>query len=341
VTPRVEIVIPTRDRCALLREAVASIQRQTIDDWALVVVDDASTDETPEWLASLATQDERVRTVRLESHSERATARNRGLELVTGQFVLFLDDDDRLTPRALEQLVNALGAHPDAVEAIGARIAFDENGHRRRAHHVRVRMTRPVWPEMLAGWFAVPGQCLFRTETLRTAGGWSEQIAGPEDQELQLRMSRLGPAVFVPATVLEYRTHPGQWRAHDAGIVEDAIHQGFVDALTGRDRERAGRLRLAHEILGGDAAAARHEGQYGRAILGYFRAVRSAPGIVASPLTGPPLLALTGKAFTGLLLGPRLAPIVRNSLGAGRRLLRREPGGGATKAVRSSSARRK
>jgi hypothetical protein len=341
VAARVEIVIPTRDRCALLREAVASVQHQTLADWGLVVVDDASTDGTAEWLASLATRDKRVRTVRLESHSERATARNRGLELVTGQFVLFLDDDDRLTPRALEQLVTALGAHPHAVEAIGARIAFDENGHRRRAHHVRVRITRPVWPEMLAGWFAVPGQCLFVTETLRAAGGWSEQIAGPEDQELQLRLSKLGPAVFVPATVLEYRTHAGQWRAHDAGVVEDAIHQDFVNTLAGPDRERACRLRLAHEILGGDAAAARREGRYARATGGYFRALRSAPEIVASPLTGPPLLALMGKAFAGLLLGSRLAPVVRNSLGAGRRLLRREPGGGTTKAVRSSSARRK
>jgi hypothetical protein len=336
----VEIVIPTRERCALLREAVASIQRQTLGDWGLVIVDDASTDGTREWLTSLANRDERVQTVRLESHSERATARNCGLELVTSPFVLFLDDDDRLTPRALEGLVNALTVHPDAVEAIGARIAFDKDGHRRRAHHVRLRMTRRVWPDMLAGWFAVPGQCLFRTETLLTAGGWSEQIAGPEDQELQLRLSKLGPAVFVPASVLEYRVHPGQWRAHDAGVVEEAIHQDFVDALMGSESQRGVRLRLAHKILSDDADAARREGQYSEALAGYFRALRSAPEIVASPLTGPPLLALIGKAFAGLLLGSRLAPVVRNSLGAGRRLLRREPGGGAAKAVRSSSSRR-
>jgi glycosyltransferase involved in cell wall biosynthesis len=340
VTERVEIVIPTRDRCALLREAVASIQRQTIGDWGLVVVDDASTDETPQWLASLATRDARVRTIRLESHSERATARNRGLELVSGQFVLFLDDDDRLMPRALEHLVSALSAHPDAVEAIGGRIAFDENGHRRRAHHVRVRMKRPVWPEMLAGWFAVPGQCLFRTEALRAAGGWSEQIAGPEDQELQLRLSKLAPAVFVPASVLEYRTHPGQWRPYDAGKVEEMIHQQFATGLDGNDHNLAMRLRRAHGILSGPASEAHNQGHYRLALSHYLRALREAPTILTLPLAGPPLGARIGKAFAARLLGPRVSRRLRAVLGKGRRALRRDPGAGAEKEIASSSARR-
>jgi glycosyltransferase involved in cell wall biosynthesis len=337
---RVEVVIPTRDRCALLREAVASIQRQTLEDWGVVVVDDASTDGTSQWLDSLAGREERVQTVRLESHSERATARNRGLELVTSPFVLFLDDDDRLTPRALEQLVGALNAHLDAVEAIGARVAFDDEGHRRRAHHVRVRMTRPVWPEMLAGWFAVPGQCLFRTERLRSAGGWSEQIAGPEDQELQLRLSTLGPAVFVPATVLEYRAHSGQWRPYDAGLVEESIHQEFAVRLEGNDRDRAMRLRRAHAILFGPASEAHNQGQYRRALTHYLRAVHEAPGILTLPLAGPPLASRIGKAFAGRLLGRRISRRLRSVLGSGRRALRRDPGGGAEKAVASSSARR-
>jgi hypothetical protein len=340
VPARVEVVIPTRDRCALLREAVASIQRQTIDDWGLVVVDDASTDETPKWLASLATRDERIRTVRLESHSERATARNRGLELVTGPFVLFLDDDDRLTPKGLEQLVGGLGAHPEAVEAIGARIVFDENGHRRRAHHVRVRITRPVWPEMLAGWFAVPGQCLFRTDRLRAAGGWSQQLVGVEDQELQFRLSELGPAVFVPATVLEYRAHSGQWRSYDAGSVEESIHQQFAAGLDGDDRDRAMRLRRAHAILFGPASEAHNQGHYPGALRHYLRAVREAPAILTFPLAGPPLASRIGKALAARLLGPHLSARLRALLGRSRRALRRDPGGGAQKEVASSSARR-
>lgn len=340
VAPRVEIVIPTRNRSALLREAVESIQRQTLGQWGVVIVDDASTDGTQEWLTSLTRRDGRVQTVRLESHSERATARNRGLELVTAEFVLFLDDDDRLTPKALEHLVGALSAHPEAVEAIGARIVFDDDGHRRRAHHVRVRMTRLVWPEMLAGWFALTGQCLFRTGWLRAAGGWSKQLIGAEDQELQLRLSELGPAVFVPASVVEYRIHSAQWRTYDAGMVEEIIHQEFAANLDGSDRDLAMHLRRAHGILSGPASEALSRGDYRVALRHYLRALREAPTILTLPLAGPPFAARIGKVAAARLLGPHVSPRVRAVLGKGRRALRRDPGGGTQKSIASSSARR-
>jgi glycosyltransferase involved in cell wall biosynthesis len=339
--PQVEVVVPTRNRCDLLRQAVESIRRQTFDRWKLVVVDDASTDGTPEYLASASAADPRVRSLRLISHAERAAARNQGLAAVTSEFVLFLDDDDRLRPRALERLVRGLSRHPEAVEAIGARSEFDELGHSRRAHHVRIRVIRPVWPDMLAGWFAVPGQCLFRTEALRAVGGWSERIAGPEDQELQLRLSAAGPAVFIAGTVLEYRRHPGQWRPYDAAEVEDEIHEQFVNHLPREDRERGARLRRAHEAIGVEASVAQSQGRYGDALRGCAKAVHVAPSVLRSPLTGPPLLQLMGKAAIGSLLGSRFAPRARGALRASRRALKREPGGAAPKPTGSSSAKRK
>ena len=200
-------------------------------------------------------------------------------------------------------------------------------------------MTRHVWPEMLAGWYAVPGQCLFRTEALRAAGGWSEQIAGPEDQELQLRLSKVGPAVFIPATVLEYRTHPGQWRPYDAGVVEDLIHQRFVDDLSGTAQKRAMRRRQAHELLGA-AGLAYGEGRYRVALTHSLHAVKAEPKVLLSPLTGPPLVGLIGKAFGGSVLGPRLSSSLRATVRRARRALHRDPGGGAKKAIAPSSARR-
>lgn len=338
MTPLVEVVIPTRNRWPLLHEAVKSVQRQSLADWGLVVVDDASTDGTPEYLAELA--DARIRIVRLERHSERAAARNRGLDAVDAEFVLFLDDDDRLLPNALERLVRPLASRSGPVEAIGARVVFDERGHRLRAHHVRILRIRRIWPEMLAGWFAVPGQCLFRTRLLQAAGGWSEQIAGPEDQELQLRLSDFGPAIFVPTAVLEYRTHAGQWRPYDAALVEDAIHAEFVDRLSGDDERFARRLRRAHAILFDEAAPAYRAQRYAYALSRYLRAVRAAPSILASPLTGPPLLRVLAKATAGMLLGSRLTAAGRRWKGLVRRALRRDPGRGAQKPTGSSSARR-
>jgi glycosyltransferase involved in cell wall biosynthesis len=321
-----------------LREAVESVQQQSLTDWGLVVVDDASTDGTPERVVAL--EDERIRLIRLERHSERGAARNHGLEAVSAKFVLFLDDDDRLLPYALERLVRPLTKSPQAVEAIGARATFDDRGHRRRAHHVRVLRTRRIWPEMLAGWFAVPGQCLFRTAVVRSVGGWSKRLVGSEDQEFQFRLSEFGPALFVPSTVLEYRAHGGQRRAYDAAHVEDTIHDEFVSRLSGDDERLARRLRQAQTIVVDEAAPAYHSRRYAQALSAYLRAIRTAPSMLVSPLTGPPLAGILAKAITGRLLGSRLAAAGHRSKAFVRRAMRRDPGEGAEKATGSSSARR-
>src|SRR5919201_1279632 len=97
--PLVSVVIPTRNRVAWIRESVGSVERQSLDDYELIVVDDQSDDGTWNWLQQR--HNPRLRLIRLEKHSERSAARNRGLAEAAGDFVLFLDDDDRLTPRAL------------------------------------------------------------------------------------------------------------------------------------------------------------------------------------------------------------------------------------------------
>src|SRR5687767_3710461 len=110
-TPRVTVVIPTRNRLGYLQEAIHSVEQQTFADWRLVIVDDASEDGTWSWLQTRT--DDRVRAVRLESHGERSAARNRGLDETETPLLLFLDDDDRLAPQALEVLAAELADDAD------------------------------------------------------------------------------------------------------------------------------------------------------------------------------------------------------------------------------------
>jgi glycosyltransferase involved in cell wall biosynthesis len=100
--PKVTVITPTADRLPLLKESVDSVLRQSLRSWELIVVDDASTDGTAEWLAGVS--DSRIRVVTLSDRSERCAARNRAMEVARGRYVLHLDDDDRLRPRALERL---------------------------------------------------------------------------------------------------------------------------------------------------------------------------------------------------------------------------------------------
>jgi glycosyltransferase involved in cell wall biosynthesis len=283
--PVASVVIATRNRVHLLPEAVESVVMQTFREWELIVVDDASEDGTPAWLTSSAAQ--RVTPILLEMQVERSRARNYGLAQARGDFVLFLDDDDRLLPTALERLVGGLDDPRRAAcaQAIGGRIETDAAGRVRRVSHARRLRIGPVWPEMLGGWWwPGTGQCLFRRAAIEAIGGYDPELASSEDQEIQFRLSRIGPAVLVAGVVLEVRNHPLQRRDPSAAEIADRLHVGFAASLAGRDALRAARLRRSHSaVLIGLRATS--ERRFGAALAYFLRATRIAPEIVRSPLS--------------------------------------------------------
>jgi glycosyltransferase involved in cell wall biosynthesis len=258
---------------------------QTFGDWELIVVDDASEDATWAWLQEV--NDARVRGIRLEGHSERSKARNAGLGLATGPFILFLDDDDVLPERALRVHVEALNACPAAIASIGGYRVFDERGVRWTVPIVWHRVTRQVWRDVLFGWMAVSGQCLFRTEVVRSANGWSEPCIPVvcEDHDLWLRIGRIGPAVLLTDIVLNYRAHDGQWRPENLEEIMTDVRERAVTTVHGRERQLAERiLRVRAAVKNLDLE--NHGRARGvRAFIRYLGSLSMAPGLLASPLT--------------------------------------------------------
>ena len=295
--PRVTVVIPTRNRPKLLREAVESVERQSLSSWEVVVVDDASDDETPRWLEDV--RNRRIRPVRLDRQSERSVARNRGLRAARGECVLFLDDDDRLRPGALERLSGALGQRPDAVAAVGATVRFDPTGGRERATHPRIGFTRTIWRDVLAGWDSGSGQALFRTDSVRAAGGWNEGLSYWEVGDLWFRVARLGPVVFVPTTVLELRLHQGQTPPNPP--TRDP-RPDLVGTLSASEREQATRIVRARRLVD-EGDEARFAGRHRSALGCYLRAVRTAPLLIRSPLTRRDLVGNMGREAGRVLAG--------------------------------------
>lgn len=292
------VVVPTRNRLPLLREAVGSMTSQTLEDWELVVVDDASDDGTAEWLEGLA--DPRMQWRRLPGRSERTVARNRGLELARGEIVLFLDDDDRLRPGALDALRTALDQHPEAVAAVGAAVRLGPDGVRSVPHPGR-RSVRTVWREVLAGWDSGSAQAAFRTSVVRDAGGWNERLTYWELGDLWLRIALRGPVAFLPDLVLEIRIHPGRSRPN---VDTRDSRAGLVAMLPDRDRAEGARIVHARElVLAADEARLR--GDHRRALSGYLRGVATAPLLVRSPLTRTDLLGNIAREVPRALLGRR------------------------------------
>jgi glycosyltransferase involved in cell wall biosynthesis len=284
--PLVSVVIPTFNRLALLKETVESVCAQRAVDWEAIIVDDASPDGTWLWLAQLTHP--RIKCLRLAERSERSTARNHGLAQAAGDFVMFLDDDDRLRDHALATLLEPL-QQSVAVAAIGAKWRFEEWGPGTRIHHVRRPTTRVIWPELLFGWGPIHGQTLFRTTAVREAGGFAPSMFTGQDRDLWFRVARSRSVVLVPRVVLEYRIHGGQWRPDDLLQIRERIFTSFIDSLPPDLRRRALRIRESARSM---QRADRHylAKQYGAAFASYARACLEAPALCFSPVTGPLLV---------------------------------------------------
>lgn len=122
--PFFSIIIPTYNRAHTIKTPIDSIIRQTFTDWELIIVDDGSTDDTLEIVASY--NDSRIRYVWQENQKESA-ARNHGIRLAQAEWICFQDSDDEYLPHHLEVLHQAIQNHPD-YKVFKTGLIIQENG---------------------------------------------------------------------------------------------------------------------------------------------------------------------------------------------------------------------
>jgi glycosyltransferase involved in cell wall biosynthesis len=122
---KVTVIIPTHNYGRFIEEAIESVFSQTVGDLQVLVVDDGSTDDTPDVLARI--RDPRLEIVRTSNQGVSA-ARNEGLSRAKGDFIAFLDADDRWTPRKLEHQLQVMSTEPDIVAVFTNLVRFNERG---------------------------------------------------------------------------------------------------------------------------------------------------------------------------------------------------------------------
>ena len=189
--------MPTRNRAKLLERAIGSVLAQGRSDWELIVLDDGSTDHTPEVLARLASSDSRIRTVPHSSAKGPARARNRGIGLGRGEFVAFLDDDDEWLPHKLERAVEALEREPAAGLAYSPFFFVDAHETEHVYGVVDVSQDEPL-RRLLAGNFLGTSAVVARRELLLDVGGFNEAMPSLEDWDLWLRVAARVRFAYVP-----------------------------------------------------------------------------------------------------------------------------------------------
>lgn len=192
-TPRVSIVLTTFNREHLLKRALASIMTQTMRDWELIILNDASTDGTRSYLDELAKSDPRIHPVHHEKnyYPDISRALNEGLSLARGKYVARLDDDDYwCDDDKLKKQADFLDTHPDYVLTGGGTIVVDERDVE-RFRYLKLEHDEEIRDKAL---FANPfthSTVMFRRDVARACGGYG-YFKNAEDWSLWLAMGLRG-----------------------------------------------------------------------------------------------------------------------------------------------------
>jgi hypothetical protein len=283
----VTVLTATRNRRRYLSEAIATVREQSITDWEMIVIDDASTDDTPAFLQGL--HDPRVSWLRAERQGGQSRAYNLGLAKARGRYVMFLDDDDLLRPDALERLSGALEAQPHAVSAAGACRIFHDDGDSVRPYRPARAHTRIMWREFLFGWWSNSGQNLHRTAVVREVGGFDPASGPVHDRKLWLQLARRGPICVLPSVTMEYRQHATQvTKLSGIPPFREALWREFIEQLPPSQQSAGRRVRRSAE-LAERSRAARIERRFARALGLQARACLTTPSLLLSPFLARPL----------------------------------------------------
>lgn len=196
----VSVIIPCYKQAQFLPDVLISIASQTYGSVEVVVVDDGSPDNTVE----VATQ-HGVRCIRQENKGA-SEARNAGFRASHGEYIVFIDADDRLTPRSIEAHLQCFAEHPEAGFVVG--------GIDILRGEIREEPMRPSpavadqYEELLkANHVANTMAVMFRRVVLETVGGFDGALSAGEDYELLLRAARSFSGATHSTVVALYRRH--------------------------------------------------------------------------------------------------------------------------------------
>lgn len=254
--PEITVVIPSRDRWALLStRALPSAMEQEDVPHEVVVVDDGSADGTFDRLSSI--EDPRLRVVRRNRSSGMAAARNAGLAVARGEWVAFLDDDDVWSPHKLRVQLDAVRA-TGADFAYAAAIAVDVHG----AVLDRLYLPRPDdLEEKLAHACVIPAGCsnvLARTSLIRSLGGFDEALVHIADWDLWIGLAAAGEATVCDDVLVAYLLHEGNIHVVDDPSAELEILVRKHERATPPRRITPDRLGYSRWVAGQRSRAGRH-----------------------------------------------------------------------------------
>ena len=195
--PQLTVIIPTYNRGWILKEAIDSVLTQDYKDFELIVVDDGSTDNTSEILASYGNDIK----VLFQENKGVSAARNRGIAEASGQFIAFIDSDDLWLPQKLSTQVEFFNQTPDAL------ICQTEEVWIRKGKRVnpKMRHKKPsgmIFEPSLELCLVSPSAVMIRRVLFDRVGAFDVTLPACEDYDLWLRISCRFPVHLIDTPLI-------------------------------------------------------------------------------------------------------------------------------------------
>jgi len=240
--PRISVVMPVYNVEAYLPEAIASVQQQSIHDWEIIGVDDASTDRSLQLLHQFSLRDHRIRCIPLPENHGVSYARNRALQEARGDYICFLDPDDYLLPGAFASLLTCADAETldgilfDAGEVYASpRLERKLSGQWQGQRQHTYPETAPGYAMYLllakkGDYSSLLGRSFWRLRTMQEAGiRFSEELKLAEDDLFYFQMMLAARRVRVlPERFYVYRRREASLTVDHAGTIVDDFSRLFL-----------------------------------------------------------------------------------------------------------------
>lgn len=202
--PIVSVIIPTHNREQFIATAIQSVLAQSCQDFEIIIVNDASTDNTKQILFNLAKQDKRIQIINNTVSLGGAASRNAGIAISKGKWIAFLDDDDTWHPQKLEIQIAALEKNPNAIASSCAyTVNYPLKIKKRVITPNLITLNKLVSQSVLGG----ASVCICLASILKKINGFDERLRSSQDWDLWVRLRLQGNIISVKDPLVDYYVH--------------------------------------------------------------------------------------------------------------------------------------
>ena len=224
------VVIPTYNRRRLLAEAVESVMAQTFDDFEIVIVDDASTDDTASYVEDLVAAESCIRAVNNDSNRGVSYSRNRGIELARGPVMCFLDSDDLWKPEKLNRQYDFLEANPN-IQVVHTHEIWLRNGKLLNQKAKHRKQGGYFFERSLEACLISPSSVAIRAPVFDEVGAFDEDLQVCEDYDLWLRLNLRYEIGYLPDPLVTKRGGHADQLSHSVDVIDEYRVQSLQKIL--------------------------------------------------------------------------------------------------------------